>query len=116
MKLCLLACSSLCTAQSITIKTGTLIDGKAGVQRNVVVSVEGSQITRIEPPSVAKSTYDLSTHREPALWVLKIGAESLQTPTGSPVDLRKPTRILTGHVPSPVDRYVRYGRITSSFL
>ena len=60
MKLCLLACASLCAAQSITIKTGTLIDGRGGVLRNVVVSVEGSKITRIEPAGVAKSTYDLS--------------------------------------------------------
>ena len=60
MKLCLLACASLCAAQSITIKTGTLIDGKGGVQRNVVVSVEGSKIVRIEPAGAAKSTYDLS--------------------------------------------------------
>ena len=38
MKLCLLACASLCAAQSITIKTGTLIDGRGGVQRNVPIS------------------------------------------------------------------------------
>jgi imidazolonepropionase-like amidohydrolase len=61
MKLYLFACASLCAAQSITIKTGTLIDGKGGVQRNVVVSVEGSKITHIEPAGAAKSTYDLST-------------------------------------------------------
>ena len=60
MKLCLLACASLCAAQSVTIKTGTLIDGKGGVQRNVVVSVEGSKIARIEPAGRAKSTYDRS--------------------------------------------------------
>ena len=60
MKLYLLAFASLCTAQSITIKTGTLIDGKGGVQSNVVVSVEGSKIARIEPAGAAKSTYDLS--------------------------------------------------------
>src|SRR5690348_2594638 len=57
----LLACASLCAAQSITIKTGTLIDGKGGVQRDVVVSVEGSKIARIEPAGAGKSTYDLST-------------------------------------------------------
>src|SRR5215469_11013398 len=60
MKLCLLACASLCVAQPLTIKTGTLIDGKGGVQRNLVVSVEGSKIVRIEPSGAAKSTYDLS--------------------------------------------------------
>jgi imidazolonepropionase-like amidohydrolase len=61
MKLCLLACASLCAAQSVTINTGTLIDGKGGVQRNVVVSVEGSKIVRIEPAGPAKATYDLSS-------------------------------------------------------
>ena len=60
MKWCLLACASLCAAQPVTIKTGTLIDGKGGVQRNVVVSVEGSKIAHIEPAGAAKSTYDLS--------------------------------------------------------
>jgi imidazolonepropionase-like amidohydrolase len=39
---------------------GTRIDGKGGVQRNVVVSVEGSKIARIESSGAAKSTYDLS--------------------------------------------------------
>src|SRR5215472_16614349 len=57
MKLLLLACASLCAAQSIAIKTGMLIDGKGGVQRNVVVSVEGSKIARIEPAGAPKSTY-----------------------------------------------------------
>jgi imidazolonepropionase-like amidohydrolase len=61
MKLCLLlACACLCAAQSITIKTGMLIDGRGGVQRNAVVSVEGSKIIRIEPAGAAKPTYDLS--------------------------------------------------------
>ena len=60
MKLCLVACASLCVAQTVTIKTGTLIDGKGGVQRNVVVSVEGPKIARIEPAGAGKSTYDLS--------------------------------------------------------
>jgi imidazolonepropionase-like amidohydrolase len=60
MKLCLLLCACLCAAQSVTIRTGTLINGKGGVQRNVVVTVEGSKIARIEPAGAAKSTYDLS--------------------------------------------------------
>jgi imidazolonepropionase-like amidohydrolase len=60
MKLGLLVCAGLCAAQSVTITTGTLINGNGGIQRNVVVSVEGSKIARIAPAGGAKSTYDLS--------------------------------------------------------
>jgi imidazolonepropionase-like amidohydrolase len=60
MKLCVFACAALCAAQPITIKTGTLIDGKGGALRNLVVSIEGSKITRVEPAGRAKPTYDLS--------------------------------------------------------
>ena len=59
--MCFFACATLCVAQTVTIKTGTLIDGKGGVQRNVVVRVEGSKIARIDPAGTAKSTYDLSS-------------------------------------------------------
>ena len=48
MKLYLFACATLCAAQSITVKTGTLIDGKGGVQRNALVTIEGSKITRVD--------------------------------------------------------------------
>ena len=58
MKLCLFVCAGLCAAQSVTIKTGTLIDGKngarGGVQRNVVITVDGSKITRIQPAGAGK--------------------------------------------------------------
>src|SRR5262249_58759041 len=60
MKLWLLGWASFCAAHSVTIKTGTLIDGKGGAQHNVVVSVEGSKIAHIEPAGAAKFTYDLS--------------------------------------------------------
>jgi imidazolonepropionase-like amidohydrolase len=60
MKLCLFVCAALCAAQSITVKTGTLIDGKGGVQRNALVTIEGSKIARVEPAGAAKPTYDLS--------------------------------------------------------
>jgi imidazolonepropionase-like amidohydrolase len=42
------------------IRTGTLIDGKGGVQRNVSVVVEGSKIVRVEPGGRGKPSYDLS--------------------------------------------------------
>jgi imidazolonepropionase-like amidohydrolase len=61
MKLCVMAAAAaLCAAQPVVIKTGTLIDGKGGVQQNVTVTIDGSRITRIEPGSHAKPTYDLS--------------------------------------------------------
>jgi imidazolonepropionase-like amidohydrolase len=60
MKFCLFAlCAALCAAQPIVIKTGTLIDGKGGVQRNVDVVIEGSKIVRVEAAR-GKATYDLS--------------------------------------------------------
>jgi hypothetical protein len=59
MKLCLLACASLCAAQSVAINTERSSDGKGGVQRNVVVIVDGSKIVRIEPAGPARPTYDL---------------------------------------------------------
>jgi imidazolonepropionase-like amidohydrolase len=62
-------CASVCAAQSVTIKTGTLIDGKGGGQLNLVVSVEGSKIARIEPSGAAKSTYDLSALTLMPAWI-----------------------------------------------
>ncbi len=61
MKVYVFACAAVCVAQPITIKTGTLIDGKGGVLHNVVVSIEGSKFTHVEPAGPAKPTYDLSS-------------------------------------------------------
>src|SRR5262245_41631441 len=47
------------TAQQATIRAGTLIDGRGGIQRNVVIGVEGTRVTKIES-SNARSGYDLS--------------------------------------------------------
>ena len=91
MKLCLVACASLCVAQTVTIKTGTLIDGKGGVQRNVVVSVEGSKIARIEPASAAKSTYDLS-----ALTLMPGWIDTHAHPNNA---FRQEQRFVDGHEP-----------------
>ena len=45
--------------QTLTIRAGTVIDGKGGVQRNQVVTIEGSRIARIGG-STQPVTYDLS--------------------------------------------------------
>ena len=60
----LLAAALICvpavaTAQQTTIRAGTLIDGRGGVQRNVVIGIEGTRIARIEGGS-ARVNYDLS--------------------------------------------------------
>ena len=43
-----------------TIRAGTLIDGRGGVQRNVVVTVQDGRIQRIEPGRTGAVTYDFS--------------------------------------------------------
>jgi imidazolonepropionase-like amidohydrolase len=51
---------SLAAAQQpITIRAGTVIDGKGGVQRNAVVAVEGSRIVKVGDGAEG-ATYDLS--------------------------------------------------------
>jgi imidazolonepropionase-like amidohydrolase len=47
-------------AQPITIRAGTLIDGKGGVQRNAVITIEGSKIARLGASSGQRVTYDFS--------------------------------------------------------
>ncbi|MBI4520554.1 MAG: amidohydrolase family protein [Gemmatimonadetes bacterium] len=44
----------------ITIRAGTLLDGRGGVTRNATIVVEGSRIMRIESGAVGAPTYDLS--------------------------------------------------------
>ena len=60
MKWCLLALPILCSAQTITIKTSLLIEGRGGVISDAMVTVEGSQIVKVETKSTAKPTYDLT--------------------------------------------------------
>jgi imidazolonepropionase-like amidohydrolase len=69
MKIYVFACAAICVAQPITIKTGTLIDGKGGVQRNVVVSIDGPKITHVDPAGRAKPTYDLSAFTLTPGWI-----------------------------------------------
>ncbi len=44
--------------QPITIRAGTLLDGKGGLQRNAVVAVEGSRIAKVGDGAAETVTYD----------------------------------------------------------
>jgi imidazolonepropionase-like amidohydrolase len=55
----LIGAPSIATAQQTTVRAGVLIDGRGGVQRNVVIGIEGNRIARIESGS-ARANYDLS--------------------------------------------------------
>ena len=44
--------------QSITIRAGTLLDGKGGAQRNAIVAVEGSRIVKVGDGVAGTATYD----------------------------------------------------------
>lgn len=49
------------TAATVTIRAGALIDGAGGTQRDVVITVEGTRITRIAPFAAGTAvTWDLS--------------------------------------------------------
>jgi imidazolonepropionase-like amidohydrolase len=51
--------SSLAQA-AVTIRAGTLLDGRGGTRRNVDIVIAGSRIERIEPAGRAAPTHDLS--------------------------------------------------------
>jgi imidazolonepropionase-like amidohydrolase len=55
----LIGTPSIATAQQTAIRAGALIDGRGGIQRNVVISIEGSRIAKIENGN-ARANYDLS--------------------------------------------------------
>jgi imidazolonepropionase-like amidohydrolase len=46
--------------QPVTVRAGTVIDGKGGIQRNAVIAIEGSRIARLGEGGVQPVTYDLS--------------------------------------------------------
>jgi imidazolonepropionase-like amidohydrolase len=54
----LIAGPGVAQERPVTIRVGTLLDGKGGVQRNVNIVVQGSKIQAITPGS-ASPTYDL---------------------------------------------------------
>ena len=56
-----LGVTSVATAQqAITIRAGTLVDGKGGVQRNAVIVVDGKRIGRISAGEGDHVTYDFA--------------------------------------------------------
>jgi imidazolonepropionase-like amidohydrolase len=56
----LFAAASTAVAQApVTIRVGTLIDGRGGVQRNVTVTIEGAKISRVGAAN-GPPTYDLA--------------------------------------------------------
>ncbi len=55
------ASTPLATAQQlITIRAGTLIDGRGGVQRNAAIAIDGSRIVKLGNGAAETVTYDLS--------------------------------------------------------
>jgi imidazolonepropionase-like amidohydrolase len=46
--------------QPVTIRAGTVIDGKGGVRRDAVITVDGSRIVRLADGGTERATYDLS--------------------------------------------------------
>jgi imidazolonepropionase-like amidohydrolase len=56
---------SLCLAsagwgQTITVRAGTVLDGRGGVQKNVRLAIRGSKILRVDPGGTGAVDYDLS--------------------------------------------------------
>jgi imidazolonepropionase-like amidohydrolase len=49
-------------AQTTTVRAGTLLDGRGGVARDVVVTIEGGRIKAVQPYSTGPVTYDLSAY------------------------------------------------------
>lgn len=47
-------------AQPLTIRTGTMLDGKGGVQRNALIAIDGAKIARIDTGGTQQATYDFS--------------------------------------------------------
>jgi len=58
-RIILLLAFATCAAQTVTIKTTTILDGKGHVLRNKQISIDGSHIAGISD-SNGKATYDLS--------------------------------------------------------
>src|SRR5215472_4088985 len=52
--------TAILPAQPITIRAGTLLDGKGGLVRSTTLVIEGSRIVRIDP-SIKNTTYNLSS-------------------------------------------------------
>ena len=48
------------SAQPLTIRAGTMLDGKGGMQRNAVITIDGSKIAAINAGAAGAVTYDFS--------------------------------------------------------
>src|SRR5438034_2520393 len=59
MLLARLPALALAQAPTITIRAGTVLDGRGGTLRNTTIVIAGSRITRLDPALTA-ATYDLS--------------------------------------------------------
>jgi imidazolonepropionase-like amidohydrolase len=56
-----LCCATPVVAQTpLTIRAGTLIDGRGGVQRNVTIVIDGAIIARVDATRTGPVTYDFS--------------------------------------------------------
>ena len=53
--------------RAITIRVGTVLDGKGGVQRNTNIVVQGSKIAKLDP-NVEKPTWTGSSARSAREW------------------------------------------------
>ena len=58
--LTLTATTTPTSAQPITIRAGTLLDGKGAALRNQLITIESQRIARIAPATNTTATYDLS--------------------------------------------------------
>src|SRR5256886_14416151 len=47
-------------APTVTIRAGTVLDGRGGVMRNTTLVIAGSRIVRVDP-TITTATYDLHT-------------------------------------------------------
>jgi len=56
-------------AQTVTIRAGTLLDGKGGVQKNVRLTIQGSKIVRVEPGGSGPLSYDLGSFTVMPGWI-----------------------------------------------
>jgi imidazolonepropionase-like amidohydrolase len=56
----LLALTMGASAQPLTIRAGTLLDGKGGTARNAVITIDGTKIARIITGTNEPATYDFS--------------------------------------------------------
>ena len=57
----LISMTSLAAAQQpVTVRAGTVLDGKGGVQHNAVIAVEGSRIVKVGDGAAEGATYDFS--------------------------------------------------------